>query len=299
MAKAPDIQLADFQIAMPCANLIGESPVWSVREQALYWIDVEAKLVQRLDPGNGNLRRWTMPEVTSCIGLRAHGGLVAGTRTGFVFLDTETGGVTGIAHPEADIPTNRFNDGKVDRAGRFWAGTKNIANSPDATGSVYRLDRNCIAHCVDSGISCVNGIAWSLDERTMYLCDTWLRRIYRYDFDRETGIARNRRVFAELSSEDGYPDGLTVDAEGFVWNAHYDGWRITRYAPDGRVDRVLRMPVQHVTSVIFGGADLRTLFVTSASLRLTPEARGRQPLAGHVFALAPGVAGIPEPLFLG
>jgi len=228
VAKAPDIQLADFQIAMPCANLIGESPVWSVREQALYWIDVEAKLVQRLDPGNGNLRRWTMPEVTSCIGLRAHGGLVAGTRTGFVFLDTETGGVTGIAHPEADIPTNRFNDGKVDRAGRFWAGTKNIANSPDATGSVYRLDRNCIAHCVDSGISCVNGIAWSLDERTMYLCDTWLRRIYRYDFDRETGIARNRRVFAELSTEDGYPDGLTVDAEGFVWNAHYDGWRITR-----------------------------------------------------------------------
>jgi len=299
VAKDADIQIADIQIAVPCANLIGESPVWSVREQALYWIDVEAKLVQRLDPGNGNLRRWTMPEVTSCVGLRAHGGLVAGTRTGFVFLDTETGGVTGIAHPEADIPTNRFNDGKVDRAGRFWAGTKNIANSPDPTGSLYRLDSDRTAHRIDRGISCVNGIAWSLDERTMYLCDTWLRRIYHYDFDRETGIARKRRVFAELSSEDGYPDGLTVDAEGFVWNAHYDGWRVTRYAPDGRVDRVLRMPVQHVTSVIFGGADLRTLYITSASLRLTPEARERQPLAGHVFALAPGVAGIPEPLFLG
>ena len=194
---------------------------------------------------------------------------------------------------------NRFNDGKVDRAGRFWAGTKNIANSPDPTGSVYRLDPDGTAHRIDSGISCVNGIAWSLDERTMYLCDTWLRRIYHYDFDRDTGVARNRRVFAELSVDEGYPDGLTVDAEGFIWNAHYDGWRITRYAPDGRVDRVLRMPVQHVTSLTFGGADLRTLFVTSASLRLTPEARERQPLAGHVFALAPGVAGIPEPSFLG
>jgi L-arabinonolactonase len=290
---------ADIQIAVPCANLIGESPVWSVREQALYWIDVEAKLVQRLDPGNGDLRRWAMPEVTSCIGLRARGGLVAGTRAGFVFLDTGTGSVTPIVHPEADLHGNRFNDGKVDRAGRFWAGTKNIANSPDPSGCLYRLDANRTAHRIDRGISCVNGIAWSLDERTMYLCDTWLRRIYRYDFDRDTGDARNRRVFIELSSEDGYPDGLTVDAEGFVWNAHYDGWRITRYAPDGRIDRVLRMPVQHITSVIFGGTDLRTLYVTSASLRLPPEAREHQPLAGHVFALAPGVAGIAEPLFLG
>jgi L-arabinonolactonase len=293
------IQNADIQIVVPCSNLIGESPVWSVREQALYWIDVEAKLVQRFDPGNGNLRRWTMPEVTGCIGLRARGGLVAGTRTGFVFLDTETGSVTPIVHPEADIEGNRFNDGKVDRAGRFWAGTKNIANSPDPTGSVYRLDSDGIAHRVDSGISCVNGIGWSLDERTMYLCDTWLRRIYRYDFDRDTGVARNRRVFAELSADEGYPDGLTVDAEDFIWNAHYDGWRITRYGPDGRVDCVLRMPVQQVTSLTFGGADLRTLFVTSASLRLTPEARERQPLAGHVFALVPGVAGIAEPLYLG
>lgn len=294
MTRDPEIQ-----IAVPCGNLIGESPVWSTREQALYWIDIEAKLVQRLDAGNGNLQRWVMPEVTSCIGLRARGGLVAGTRIGFVFLDTTTGTVTPIVHPEADLPGNRFNDGKVDRAGRFWAGTKNIANSPDRTGSVYRLDPDGIAHHIDSGVSCVNGIAWSLDERIMYLCDTWLRRIYHYDFERDTGVARNRRVFIELSPDEGYPDGLTVDAEGYIWNAHYDGWCITRYAPDGRIDRVLRMPVQHVTSVIFGGEDLRTLFVTSASLRLTPEARAQQPLAGHVFSLAPGVAGIPEPLFLG
>jgi sugar lactone lactonase YvrE len=289
----------DIRVVVPSSNLIGESPVWSAAEQALYWVDVEGKLVQRIDPATGDIKRWTMPEVTSCIGLRQRGGLVAGTRTGFVFLDTITGAVVPITHPEADMPGNRFNDGKVDRAGRFWAGTKNIANSPETTGSVYRLDPDLEARRVDRCISCVNGIAWAPDNRTMYLCDTWLRRIYAYDFEPAAGLARNRRLFAQLGPEDGYPDGLTVDADGFLWNAHYDGWRITRYAPDGRIDRIVRMPVQQVTSVMFGGTDLRTLFVTSASLRLAPEARASQPLAGHVFAFEPGVTGLPETTFAG
>jgi len=289
-----------LRVAVPAANLIGESPVWSVREQALYWVDVEGKLVQRFDPVSGALASWSMPEVTSCIGLRkSPTGLVAGCRTGFVLLDTRSGKVTPLSDPEAHVPGNRFNDGKVDRAGRFWAGTKNLANSPETTGAVYRLDPDHRVHRVDRGISCTNGIAWSPDERTMYLCDTWLRRIYAYDFDRDAGSVSNRRLFAELATAQGYPDGLTVDAEGYIWNAHYDGWRITRYAPDGHVDRVLRLPVQHVTSLMFGGPDLRTLFVTSASLRLPPQARGQQPLAGHVFALEPGVDGLPEPEFLG
>jgi L-arabinonolactonase len=240
-----------------------------------------------------------MPEVTSCIGLRARGGLVAGTRTGFAFLDTASGAVAPIIDPEAGMPGNRFNDGKVDRAGRFWAGTKNIANAAHTTGSIYRLDADHSAHLADRGISCVNGIAWSPDDRTMYACDTWLRRIYAYDFDRAAGAASNRRLFAALAQDQGYPDGLTVDAEGCIWNAHYDGWRITRYPPDGSIDRVLRLPVQHVTSVTFGGAGLRTLFVTSARLRLTPEERTLQPDAGHVFALEPDAAGIEEPSYLG
>jgi len=291
--------IEDLRVAIPAADLIGESPVWSVREQALYWVDVEGKCVQRFTPQTTARARWTMPEATGSIGLRCSGGLIAATRTGFVSLDTDSGEITPITDPEADLPGNRFNDGKVDRAGRFWAGTKNLANNAQATGSVYRLDADRTAHRVTGGISCTNGIAWSPDNRTMYLCDTWLRRIYAYDFEPAAGLARDRRLFAQLAPEDGYPDGLTVDAEGFVWNAHYDGWRITRYAPDGRIDRVLRTPVQQVTSVIFGGADLRTLFVTSAQLRLAPEARASQPLAGHVFAFEPGVTGLPEPMFAG
>ena len=299
MSLTESLDPQNLRVAVRAGNLIGESPVWSVREQALYWVDVEGRLVQRFVPGTGALHRWTMPEVTSCIGLRRGGGLVAATRTGFVFLDTGTGSVAPIVHPESDIPGNRFNDGKVDRRGRFWAGTKNIANTTDPTGSVYRLDADRTAHRIDDGISCTNGIAWSPDDRVMYLCDTWIRRIYRYAFDPDAGVASRRAVFVELTSDAGYPDGLTVDAEGYIWSAHYNGWRISRYAPDGRLDRVVRIPVQHVTSLIFGGADLRTLFVTSASARLSPEARAGQPEAGHIFAFEPGVTGLPEPEFLG
>jgi L-arabinonolactonase len=289
----------ELRVAVPAANLIGESPVWSVREQALYWVDVEGRRVQRSAPATGASAQWPMPQPTGSIGLRCKGGLVAAIRTGFVFLDTATGGITSIADPEADLPGNRFNDGKVDRAGRFWAGTKNLANSAQPTGSVYRLDVDGTTHLVTRGISCTNGIAWSPDNRTMYLCDTWVRRIYSFEFDFERGTVHNRRLFAELAIEDGYPDGLTVDADGCVWNAHYDGWRITRYAADGGLVQVLQMPVQHVTSLTFGGRELRTLYVTSASMRLSEAALHAQPLAGHVLAFELGVAGLPEPCFAG
>jgi len=159
-----------------------------------------------------------MPEATGCIGLRQAGGLVAAMRTGFVLLDTANGALTPLLDPEAHLPGNRFNDGKVDRAGRFWAGTKNLANSSEPSGSVYRLERDHSAHKVVSGISCTNGIAWSPDSRVMYLCDTWVRRIYRYRFDLATGTAHDQTLFAQIAPEHGYPDGLTVDAEGGVWN---------------------------------------------------------------------------------
>jgi sugar lactone lactonase YvrE len=149
------------------------------------------------------------------------------------------------------------------------------------------------------GLHRPNGIAWSPDERTAYACDTWRREIYAFDHDAATGTVSNRRLFASVPEEDGFPDGLTVDAEGFIWNAHYNGWHITRYAPDGRIDRVVRFPVQHVTSVMFGGPALQHLFVTTARMRLTPEAQAAQALAGHVLVFVPGVVGLPEPLFRG
>ncbi len=299
MPEPPGPVPPDLRVCVAAGNQIGESPVWSAAEQALYWVEVEGRRVHRWHAVSGTRSEWAMPEATGCVALRRWGGVIAATRTGFVFLDTRDGSIAPIADPEAHLEGNRFNDGKVDRRGRFFAGTKNIANRPEPTGSIYRLDADLRVERIASGISCVNGIAWSPDDRTMYFCDTWLRRIYACAFDPASGTCGERRVFAEVPALAGYPDGLTVDAEGCLWNAHYGGWRITRYGPDGRVERVIALPVQHVTSLTFGGPDCRTLFVTSASLRLTPEARSQQPLAGHVFAFEPGPQGIPEPAFAG
>ena len=179
------------------------------------------------------------------------------------------------------------------------AGTRNFRNTEIASGVLYRLDPDRSTHRMEYGLRCPNGMAWSPDDRLMYLCDTWLRRIFVYDFDVDDGILRNRRLLIELPEEEGFPDGLTVDADGFIWNAHYDGWRITRYAPDGRVDRVIRMPVKHITSLTFGGPDLGTLYITSSHLRLSDDERIRQLVAVHIFACEPGARGIAETAFDG
>lgn len=245
------------------------------------------------------MQHWDIGEAIGCIGLRERGGLVGASRTGFFFLDVATGKPTPISDPESGIPDNRFNDGKVDRRGRFWAGTRNFRDTEQASGALYRLDPDLSIRRLEEGLHCPNGMAWSPDDRLMYLCDTWARRIFVYDFDANDGIPRNRRLFAELRENEGFPDGLTVDADGCIWNAHYDGWRISRYTPGGNVDRIVRMPVQHVTSLTFGGSDFRTLYITSGCLRLNDEARKVQSTAGHVFALDAQTQGLPEPMFAG
>ena len=286
-------------VVIAARNQIGESPIWNAPEQALYWVDVEGKLIQRWPGRDNTIQRWQLEEPVGCIGLRERGGLVAASRTGFFFLDVETGKTTSIGDPEAHLPDNRFNDGKVDRRGRFWAGTRNFRDHSKTSGALYRLDPDLSMHRMEEGLVCPNGMAWSPDNRLMYLCDTWAHNIFVYEFNADEGTIRNRKLFRTLPKSEGFPDGLTVDAEGYIWNAHYDGWRIIRYAPDGKVDRVIRMPVQHVTSLTFGGKDCGTLYVTSASLRLSEVERLRQPIAGHVFALDTEVKGIPEPRFSG
>src|SRR3954471_15665982 len=286
----------EVRVAIAARNQIGESPVWNASENALYWVDVEGKLIQRWHANDQSIQRWQLDEPVGCIGLRERGGLVGASRTGFFFLDVETGKTTLISDPEAHLPDNRFNDGKVDRRGRFWAGTRNFRDHSQASGALYRLDHDLSVHRMEDGLLCPNGMAWTPDDRLKYLCDTWARRIYTYAFDANDGVLSNPRIFAQLNETNGFPDGLTVDADGFIWNAHYDGARITRYAPDGKVDRIIRMPVQHVTSLTFGGPQLDTLFITTSLLRLSDRERIDQPTAGDVFALRPGVQGIPEAL---
>jgi sugar lactone lactonase YvrE len=278
-------------------NRLGEVPVWDVREQALYWVDIEGKLLQRLN-ADGTVDRWTMPERIACFALREAGGLIVAFASGIAFYDLESGRIDWIARPEADRPGNRFNEGKCDRRGRFWTGTMDDSLSAH-TAALYRVDPDLSVTKVLDGIGISNSIVWSLDDRSFFFADTLDGVIDRFDFDPARGTVANRRRIVDLSGTGIAPDGSTIDTEGFLWNAQWDGWRVVRYAPDGAVDRIVELPVQKPTSCMFGGPDLRTLYVTSAIWDLTPDQLRRQPQAGGLFALDVGVGGVPEPRFAG
>ena len=284
--------------AVPCSNTLGEGPVWDVSEGALYWADIQEGLLQRWVPGTDQVERWTMPERVGALALRADRGLVLALASGFALFDPATDSLERRAAPEAHLPGNRFNDGKCDARGRFWAGTMDDA-ALNLTGSLYRLDPDGGCSSMETGLGITNSLAWSPDNATFYFADTLRDTIFACDFDLESGTLANRHVFATTHEEPGSPDGSTVDQEGFLWNAQWGGSRLVRYAPDGRIDRVVDLPVSQPTSCMFGGPDLRTLYVTSAAIGLSQAERERQPWAGHVLALDVGVRGLPAARFAG
>jgi sugar lactone lactonase YvrE len=276
-------------------NQLGEGPLWHPEEQALYWVDIDRHCFYRLVPATGQHEVFAVGLPIGVLAFRASGGLVMATKNGFAFWSQETQKLAFIADPEADRPEARFNDGAVDRQGRFWAGTI----SEGFTNSLYRLDPDGAVHKLESGIGVSNGIGWSLDDKTMYFTDTPRRIIYAYNFDPATGAIENRRPFVQVPESEGFPDGLTVDSEGFIWSAHWDGWKITRYDPTGKIEREIQVPVQRPTSCTFGGAELNELYVTSASVGLSQAALKDQPLAGDLFRLKVEVKGLAEPKYLG
>ncbi|HWA79857.1 MAG TPA: SMP-30/gluconolactonase/LRE family protein [Acetobacteraceae bacterium] len=288
----------EITLVVPAKNKLGEGPVWCTREQALYWVDIEKSALQRFHPESGAVRRWDLPERIGSLALRESGGAVLALASGFAFFDFASGTLERLAAPEKDNSRNRFNDGKCDRAGRFWAGTMDDRLS-EHTGALYRLDPDLACHRMARGIGIPNSIAWSPDDRVFYFADSMDRVIYAYDFDRDSGAIVNRRVFCTMEGQPGSPDGSTVDAEGGLWNAQWDGWRVVRYDPTGRIERIVELPVQKPTSCMFGGPDLTTLYVTSAIWDLDEKALAQQPLAGGLLAVEVGVRGLPEPRFAG
>jgi sugar lactone lactonase YvrE len=279
-------------------NKLGEVPVWDEREQALYWVDIEGKLLQRYAPATGEVKRWATPERIACFALREKGGLIVAFASGLAFYDPDSGAIDWIAKPEAHIATNRFNEGKCDRKGRFWAGTMDDGLK-EHSGALYRVDPDLSVHKMLDGIGVSNSTVWSLANDAFYFADTLDGAIFRFDYDHETGALSNRRQIVDLKGSGIGPDGSTIDTQGYLWNAQWDGWRLARYAPDGRLDRIVELPVQKPTSCMFGGKDLRTLYVTSAVWDRTPEDLKKQPQAGGLFALDVGVGGVPEPRFAG
>jgi L-arabinonolactonase len=279
--------------------LVGEGPVWDDRLQALWWIDVKNPRLFRYDPASGENRELALPERIGCVALRQGGGLIGAFMTGFKWIDPDTGAITPIVDPEPDRPGNRFNDGKCDRRGRLLAGTMDNAEVA-CTGTLYRLDPDLSVHVMATDVHLSNGLGWSPDDRVLYYTDSLRRTIWAYDYDLETGAVANRRVFARVPDDAGVPDGLCVDAEGGVWSAHWGGWRLTRYAPpDGRIERVVEMPVPQPSCPAFGGPDLDVLYVSSAAIWMTPADRARAPDGGGLFALEVGVRGLPVGRFAG
>lgn len=278
--------------------LLGEGPVWSVREQTLYWVDIKANAIHRRADETGERRAWRLPAEVGSMALRTSGGAVVALRTGLQLFDFESGQTTPICDPERDLPTNRFNDGKCDRRGRFWAGTLEDQEN-DPLGSLYRLDRDHRCRRMLGGITCSNGLGWSPDGQTMYFTDTWTHRIDSFEFDPDSGELGLRRPFTVDLPGTGVPDGLTIDSEGGVWSAKWDGWRLVRYQADGKIDRVIRLPVPRPTSCVFGGRHLDELYVTSARWGLDDATIRQAPLSGSLFRLDVGIRGIPEPEFAG
>lgn len=273
---------------------LGEGPIWVAREQALYWVDIPEKKLFRWTQAEG-VRITDVPLHLCSLAPRAGGGLIGGGYDGFLAIEGER--IECIGAPEPELPSNRFNDGKVDREGRFWAGTMDRFER-EASGSLYRLDPDLSWTRIDSGYRVTNGPAFSLDGRTLYHTDSALQRVYAFDLAAD-GSVSNRRTFLQFGEGEGYPDGMTVDAEDCLWIAFWDGWCVRRFSPAGERLAELKAPVQRPTSCAFGGPELDRLFITSASRGLTSDDLKMQPNAGGLFMTMPGVKGVAEPLFAG
>lgn len=278
---------------------LGEGPLWDVEEQRLYWIDSFDGRVFRCTADGREVRAWDVPQKIGSMCLRRSGGAVVSLARGFHFLDFRTGDVELIHDPEPDRPDNRLNDGKVDRQGRFLAGSMDTQEA-GPNGALYRLDPNFTVTKLEAGIVVSNGPCWSPDGRVFYFTDTWSGQISAYDYDTATGAIANKRVFTKMTHAEAGFDGATVDAEGCVWSAHVYVGKLVRYTPDGKIERVIDMPVKKVTSVMFGGPDLDVLYVTSMAKPPLPRFPGDGQLRGALFAITGlGIRGLPEARFAG
>lgn len=261
------------------ADRLGECPIWDERMSALWWVDIHGPALRRYDPQSGELKSFAMPEAPGSIALRRAGGLLVALESGLYLLGTEQPKL--LAKPKAHQAGLRFNDGRCDRAGRFWVGTLAEPDFPPK-GVLYRIEPDGRASAMRSGIRVPNSIAWSPDGRTMYFADSPRHKIWAFDYDAESGEPSNERLFA--TPFPGFPDGSCVDAEGCVWNAEWGGSRVVRYTPAGALDRVIEVPAKNPTCCCFGGLRLDTLYITSAD-------------GAGLFAFRPGVRGLAESRF--
>ncbi|WP_339413945.1 glucurono-1,5-lactonase [Pseudomonas sp. EA_35y_Pfl2_R5] len=291
------------ELILDARNATGESPVWSAAEQALYWVDIPAKRLHRWSAADGQAQSWLAPQMLGCIARSSDGGWIAGMQSGLFHLHPQADGQLSsslLCEVEHARPGMRFNDGRCDRQGRFWAGSMLLDMAAAApVGAMYRYSagQDEPLNAQLSGFIVPNGLAFSPDGRTMYLSDSHpsIQAIWAFDYDIDSGTPHNRRLLVDMHDYPGRPDGAAVDAEGCYWICGNDAGQIHRFTPGGRLDRSLTVPVKKPTMCAFGGRNLDTLYV--ASIRPDGIDLADQPLAGGVFALNPGVTGLEEPYF--
>jgi sugar lactone lactonase YvrE len=286
----------DAELLVDAGAEVAEGPIWDDRRKRLLWVDILGARLHTYDPATGEDESLDVGQPVGAAVPRERGGAVLAVHTGFALLDPD-GELRMVAEVEADRPGNRMNDGACDRAGRFWAGTMAFEGTTGA-GSFYRLDPDGTVTTALEGVSISNGVGWSLDDATMYYVDS-PEGIDAFDFDLAAGAIENRRRLATVPEELGVPDGLTVDAEGFIWVAIFGGGRVQRYAPDGTLDREVYLPVTRVTKPAFGGPNLDELYVTTAWEGMSEAERREQPGAGGLWRLDPGARGLPPNRFAG
>jgi len=280
--------------------MVGESPVWHPQEQCLYWIDIQGKQIHRFYPASGRNETFNLPEIVTSIALRAAGGLVLTLKKDFALFDPTTSTLERLAAVECDLPNNRFNDGKCDPQGRFWAGTMDAVHWSSPAGRLFRLDANRRITTMQTDVICSNGSGWSPDGRTMYYTESFRYGVFAYDFDGGNGTIANRRIFASIDKDSGgFPDGMTVDSDGYVWSNVVGLGEIHRYDPHGKLERMIKLPVRRATDCTFGGPDLKTLYITTARETMTPQQLAAAPLSGSLFAVACDVPGMPTQPYSG
>jgi sugar lactone lactonase YvrE len=284
---------------LPVQTEMGETPIWVPEEKALYFVDAAKHIIYRLDPNTKTYQSFQPDMPVRALCRRASRGWLLVTDNGLAFWDQQTNKSEFIVNPYPNNPDLQFNDGMIDRQGRLIVGSFNHTKLEAPDGSLYRLDSDCSLHKLDSQLVLSNGIGISPDSKTLYIAEMFAHKITAYDYDARTGTVSNRRMFVYIPPENGMPDGVTVDSEGFVWTAHWDGWRVTRYAPNGKLERTIMTPVKIATCIGFGGENMDELYITSAWYSLSEQERKEQPWAGDLFRIKTDVKGLVEPVFLG
>jgi len=280
-------------------NEMGETPIWVPEEKLLYWVDIGSHMIFRIDVKTNEYESFKPDMPVRGLCRKSSGDWLVVTDAGLAFWDPSSNTCKFIIDPYENQPDLQFNDGAIDRQGRLVVGSYNSNQLDAPDGSLYRLDADRTLHRLDKNLVLSNGIALSPDGKTLYVSEMFAHKITAYDYEIETGTAGNRRVFVAIPDDAGKPDGLTVDSQGFVWAAHWGGWRVTRYDPAGKLEREIRVPTELVTCIGFGGQNLDELYITTAWYNLSGQQRKDQPLAGDLFRIQTDITGIVEPAFDG